>query len=352
MNVNNDNVNPYKDTVPELGTKIGPNKIELLIGEGGNANIYKAWHTGLEVVRALKILKKGNNKEAKDRFLTEAKILADIRHPNIIEIHGLGYWDRQVPFIEMEYLDGSPVAKLIAQNSTIVLPAALAIVYYVCQALHYAHAKDYTLYGKIFRGLIHRDIKPDNIFLSKAGIVKLMDFGIARPSEISLHTVGDKIMGTLVYLSPEQLGGGTLDHRTDIFSLGAVLYEMISGHRAFPQKKLSDLVQAKTRGQYKPLDSYGIPVPSSVKETVERAMAINPDERFSNAAQFGQAVYASLREISDLSPDLILTQLVRDPSSITIKKNAVGAGKKLFLWGLFGAGAAIGLGALLFYIFG
>ncbi|MBD3322662.1 MAG: protein kinase [Chitinivibrionales bacterium] len=350
MNISNDNVNPYKDTVPEPGAKIGPNKIELLIGEGGNANIYKVWHTGLEAVRAIKILRKGNNKEAQERFLTEAKILADIHHPNIIEIHGLGYWDRQVPFIEMEFIDGTPVAKLISQNSRIALPAALAITYYVCVALHYAHTKEYTLYGKVFRGLIHRDIKPDNIFLSKSGIVKLMDFGIARPSEISLHTVGDKIMGTLVYLSPEQLAGGTLDHRTDIFSLGAVLYEMITGHRAFPQKKLADLVQAKTKGTYKPVGSYDTAVPAGVTELITRAMAISPDDRFPNAARFGQSIYESLREVSDLSPDLILNQFIRDPGSVMIKKPPVFTPKNLIIGGLITLGAAIALGALLYVI--
>ncbi len=244
-------INPYKpDTLPMPGPgdKIGPNKIQTLIGEGGSAQVFKVWHEGLEVIRAVKALKKYTSNEARERFFTEAKILADIHHPNIIEIHNIGYIDQQIPFIEMEYIEGASIKTMLSQSQRLPVPVSLAIAFFLCQALHYAHTKDYTLYGKVYRGLIHRDIKPENIFVSKDGIVKLMDFGIARPSEVSLHTVGAKIMGTLVYLSPEQLRGSSIDHRSDIFSLGTVLYEMISGKRAFPQKTLTEIVQKKNQG--------------------------------------------------------------------------------------------------------
>lgn len=308
--------NPYQTTSLEIGSKIGPHQVQQIIGEGGVGSVYKVWHTGLEVTRAIKILKKGFNKEARERFLTEAKILADISHPNIIEIHSIGYWNQNIPFMEMEYIDGRSVAKLLAQNRKIPIAAAVAIAYFVCQALHYAHTKDYTLYGKVYRGLIHRDVKPDNIVLSARGLVKLMDFGIARPSEISLHTVGDKIMGTLVYLSPEQLSGKKLDHRTDIFSLGAVLYEMVTGHRAFPQKKLSDLVQAKTKGDYPKMSSFNIPMPHSLHQVIERSLALDPNERFDSAGDFGQSLFMVLKEVSPLSPQAVLNRFVADPLSI------------------------------------
>ncbi|MDO5577177.1 MAG: serine/threonine-protein kinase, partial [Fibrobacter sp.] len=202
--------NPYKHEQSKTfkpNDKIGPNKVILQIGEGGSAKVYKVWHEGLEVVRAVKVLKQYTNREAKERFLTEAKILADIHHPNIIEIHNIGLIDQLFPFIEMEYVDGISIKSLLKQKGKLPLEVALSIAYFICQALHYAHNKDYTLYGKVYDGLIHRDIKPDNIFFSKNGIIKLMDFGIARPQEASLHTVGAKIMGTMVYLSPEQLNG-------------------------------------------------------------------------------------------------------------------------------------------------
>jgi serine/threonine-protein kinase len=336
-------VNPYQQSaMPEVGGKIGPHTIQLLIGEGGMANVYKVWHTGLEVTRAIKILKKGFSQESKERFLTEAKILADINHPNIILIHTIGAWEGQVPFIEMEFVDGLSIGQMIAQNRRLPPAAAVCVAYFVCQALHYAHTKDYTLYGKVYRGLIHRDIKPDNIFLSRDGIVKLMDFGIARPSEISLHTVGDKIMGTLVYLSPEQLNGRELDHRTDIFSLGCVLYEMITGERAFPQKKLSELVQSKTRGIFKPMESYNIPMPPSLPQAVSKALALEPGQRYDNAADFGNALFSVLHDITSMPPNHILSLYMKNPAGIPPyepRRNA-GANKGLIIAAIVG-GAVI-----------
>ncbi len=310
--------NPYKQNLPMpvSGDRVGPNIIQTLVGEGGSANVYKAWHEELEVIRAVKILKKGNNKDSRERFFTEAKILADIHHPNIVEIHNIGYMDELVPYLELEFIDGISIKQAINQHSKMPLAVALSTAYFVCQALHYAHVKDYTLYGKIYRGLIHRDIKPDNIVLSKDGIIKLMDFGIARPSEVSLHTVGSKIMGTLVYLSPEQLNGQPLDHRSDIFSLGTVLYEMITGSRAFPQKTLSELVQKKTAGHFRPLSSHNIDLPEPLVRLVEKSMALSPQDRYNSAAEFGYDVYAVLRHISDLAPQDVLTRFVQNPTSI------------------------------------
>jgi serine/threonine-protein kinase len=311
--------NPYQSKVlPTLnpGDKIGPNKIQVLIGEGGSANVYKVWHEGLEVIRAVKVLKKYTNKEAQERFLTEAKILADIHHPNIVEIHNLGFFNQKIPFIEMEYVDGTSIKNLIVQRKTLPVPVAISVAYFICQALQYAHVKDYTLYGKVYHGLIHRDIKPDNIIISKDGMVKLMDFGIARPSEVSLHTVGAKIMGTLVYLSPEQLNGKTLDHRSDIFSLGTVLYEMISGNRAFPQKTLTDLVQKKTKGVYRSITSYSIALPLKLAGVIDKSMALDPQNRYDSISDMSQELYAILTKISDRAPQDILARYINEPTSV------------------------------------
>lgn len=306
--------NPYQSTMPKVGDKIGPNRIMLLIGEGGMATVFKVWHESLEVTRALKILKNAADKELRERFFTEAKILADIHHPNIVEIHNLGYWEQHAPFLEMEFVDGHSIRDILSQHSRFPLPAALVTVYFVCQALHYAHVKDYTLYGKVYKGLIHRDIKPDNIIISNDGIVKLMDFGIARPSEVSLHTIGGKVMGSLAYLSPEQLEGKDIDHRSDIFSLGSVLYEMISGQRAYPQKTVSDLVRSKSKGEYKPLDSFGIALPESVVEVVKKSMAMQPEDRYATAADMGNALYKEFKILTDRSPSDVLYHFIKNPS--------------------------------------
>jgi serine/threonine-protein kinase len=288
--------------MPKVGDLVGANRIVRSIGAGGMANVFEVWHEGLEVTRALKILKNASDKELRERFFTEAKILADIHHPNIVEIHTIGTWDKNVPYLEMEYVDGPSIRELLGRHGRLPLPIAITITYFVCQALYYAHTKDYTLYGKVYQGLIHRDIKPDNIIVSKNGIVKLMDFGIARPSEVSLHTIGGKVMGSLAYLSPEQLEGKVIDNRSDVFSLGSVVYEMISGQRAFPQKTISELVRCKSKGEFKPLGSFGLPLPPSLVGVVEKAMALDLQIRYASAADFGRALYAELRKINDRSP--------------------------------------------------
>lgn len=339
--------NPYQVRLPQVGEKIGANRVESLIGEGGMATVYKVWHEGLEVVRAVKVLKRPNIKEARERFLTEAKILADIRHPNIVEIFGIGLFEQQTPFIEMEYIDGISVKKLLSQNARMSLPAALSIGYTICMALQYAHTKDYTLYGNVYHGLIHRDIKPDNIVIGRDGQIKLMDFGIARPSEVSLHTVGAKIMGTLVYLSPEQLNGTDLDHRSDIFSMGCVLYEMVSGQRAYPQKTLSELVQAKTKGQYAPLASHGVVVSKEFAAAIDKAMAMDSQQRYDTAADLARVLFEMLHDITDMAPQDIVQRYIKDPASRVPPphRRKRGAGAFVLVWIL--AALTVGLGAAL-----
>jgi serine/threonine-protein kinase len=349
--------------MPSIGDKLGANVIQSLIGEGGSAAVFKVWHEELEVVRAVKILKQGFKADARERFFTEAKILADIRHPNIIEIHGIGYMQqRQIPYLELEFVDGVSIKNLIIDNGKMPFAVARAITYFISQALHYSHVKYYTLYGKIYRGLIHRDIKPENILVSRDGVVKLMDFGIARPSEVSLHTVGSKVVGTLVYLSPEQLSGEGLDHRSDIFSLGTVLYEMITGSRAFPQKTLSELVQKKTAGQYRSLSSHGMEFPERLVRVVEKSLRLLPDERYKSAAEMGYDIYRVLRDVSDFSPNDIVAGYMRDPKSIpdwtpsaqtrqtqNVQRVPAAPGKnRALLWAVIaGAVAVVGAVALL-----
>ena len=326
LRIDGQQANPYQARMPKINDRVGPNRITQLVGEGGMASVYKVWHEGLEVTRALKILKNASDKESRERFFTEAKILADIHHPNIIEIHNIGYWEQQIPFIEMEFVDGSSIRDLLTACGRFPLPVALITAYSVCQSLHYAHTKDYTLYGKVYKGLIHRDIKPDNVIISKDGIVKLMDFGIARPTEVSLHTIGGKVMGSLAYLSPEQLEGKDIDHRSDIFSLGSVIYEMITG-----QAGLSPEDHIRTRAPeierrirpHRFVRRFG---PQSVKEIVDRSMSLDLSVRYGTAAELGGALYREFRSISDHSPSDVLyyfaTNAAPSISSSVRKKKA------------------------------
>jgi serine/threonine protein kinase len=351
--------NPYQElAMPKPGDRIGQSRVELLVGEGGMANVYKVWHEGLEVVRAVKVLKKALHQESRERFLTEAKILADINHPNIVLIHDIGMVGGQIPFIEMEFVEGVSLKQLIGQHQRLPLQVALSTVYFVSLALHYAHIKDYTLYGKVYHGLVHRDIKPDNIVVRKDGVVKLMDFGVARPSEVSLHTVGAKIVGTLIYLSPEQLNGTSLDHRSDLFSLGCVLYEMISGVRAFPHKSLQELVQKKIKGEYEPITAHNATVPKSVAAIIDRNLSLSPDDRFQSAAEMCEAIFAALHEVTDRAPQDILSRFMASPAlltSVNLKREAAKSRmeetakpkRSMFVWWvMLGGIAAAGIGVL------
>ena len=292
--------------LPEIGQRIGSNRIIDLIAEGGMATVYKVWHEDLEIVRAIKILKPGFDEESKNRLRTEAKISAHLRHPNIVEIYGVQFWNETVPYLEMEFVDGYSLKAILDKQRTLPPVTALAIVYYVCNALHYAHNQVFTLYGKTYEGIVHRDIKPANILITQNGVPKLADFGIAKPQDISLHTEGQKVLGTFTYLSPEQLEGESIDKRSDIYSLGAVLYECLTGLKAFPQKSLTDLVREKLRNNYPSFESLKLDLPKKTEQVINKSMDLTRDRRYATAEEFGTELFDVLRKTTSETPDQVL----------------------------------------------
>jgi len=300
------------DQMPQPGTKLGHCRIIELIAAGGMANVYKVWQEQLEVMRALKILKPGYSDEAKGRLETEAKISANLRHANIVEIYGMGFW-HSIPYIEMEYIDGPSLKDMLEQSGRFPIVFALATVHFMCQALAFAYKQDLTLYGKVYDGLVHRDIKPANILVTSRGILKLADFGIARPSEVSIHTVGSKVMGTFAYLSPEQLNGEPLDHRADIYSLGTVLYEMITGTKTFPQKMLAELVQRKTRGQYIPVEANGIEAPKFLSQIIDKSLALDKNKRYQDMLELDNDVMSVFRKLTARSVEDVVKHYIKNP---------------------------------------
>ncbi len=324
-------------------------RIVDLIATGGMAHVYKAWHEQLEVVRALKVLKPGFTEESRVRLETEAKISANIRHQNIVEVYGVGYWN-ETPFIEMEYVEGFSLRQFLDKRGKVPFEFAFAVVHIVCEALHYAGSRDLTLYGKVYDSLIHRDIKPANILIDSKGIVKLADFGIARPSEASIHTVESKVMGTFAYLSPEQLNGEKLDQRCDIYALGTVLYEMITGSKAFPQKYLTELVQQKSKGCFTPIKAFSN-IPKKAAALVEKCLATNRDQRYQSLIELDEELLAVLKTCSSRTPEQMIKSCLADKESGSISDTASVVQRPLwpYLMGAAGLALLIGL-AFLFSI--
>jgi len=305
---------PVKEQLLQPGDVVGHCRVIELLAAGGMANVYKVWHEQLEVIRAIKILKPGYSDEAKGRLETEAKISANLRHPNIVEIYGMGFWN-DIPYIEMEYVDGPSLKELLEKNVRLPVHFALSVAHRVCTALQFAYNQDMTLYGKVYDRLIHRDIKPANILMTMKGVVKLADFGIARPSEVSIHTVGAKVMGTFAYLSPEQLNGEKLDQRSDVYSLGTVLYEMLTGSKTFPQKLLAELVQRKSKGQFIPVGSMGVTLSRTLCTAIEKSLALDRSKRFCDAGEFDIELSAALHKVTTKSPEEILRSYLKSPYS-------------------------------------
>ena len=229
------------------GTKLGPYEIQSPLGAGGMGEVYRARDTRLDRTVAVKILPShlSEDPEAKQRFDREARTISSLNHPNICTLHDVGHQDG-IDYLVMEYLEGETLADRLSKGP---LPIEQVLKYGVeiCDGLERAHRS----------GVVHRDLKPGNIMLTKTG-AKLMDFGLAKAAVASVAaasgltvtlttppgshplTAQGTVVGTFQYMSPEQIEGKEADARSDIFALGAVLYEMVTGKRAF---------EGKTRGQ-------------------------------------------------------------------------------------------------------
>jgi serine/threonine protein kinase len=292
---------------------LGSGYIVGLIGSGAMSNVYKIWNPQLETFHAVKLMKPDLSSNSRQRFQTEMKIMAALSHPNIIEIHSVGEWNG-LSFIEMEFIDGFTLAEIIEKNGALPIPVCTALGMMIAQALTFAHDKDYSLFGKSFHGIIHRDIKPSNLMVTKEGIVKLMDFGIARPVETSLMTMDGAVMGTMQYLAPEQIDGKNVGVVADIYALGVVLYECLSGRKAFPQCNLSQLMAAKMDNDFIPLISYRIKIPRTLINLVGKCMMQDAKKRLQSAAiavdNFEQAHYRLTQE----SPERIIRALLNSPA--------------------------------------
>ncbi|MBD3391030.1 MAG: protein kinase [Chitinivibrionales bacterium] len=302
--------------LPGDGEKVelGTGATVAMIGQGGMGRIYKIWNEQLEVHRAVKVLllpEGTDNKEAiellKRRYEMEAKIVAQLHHPNIVEIHNLGEWNG-LPYIEMEFVDGIDIKRLIRHGIPIPVNASCAIALLACRGLAHAHHQEYQLYGKSYQGIVHRDLKPENLMITRRGSVKILDFGIARPDIGVFHTVQGHFAGSLQYAAPEQIDNGDIDRRTDIYAFGLIMYEMLTGRMAFPIYNMTELLAARLRNDYPPIQRVNRSLPGNLCRIIEKCLKSRMADRFSTADD----LLAALEDIAGRTIRGTPESLIRD----------------------------------------
>jgi len=265
---------------PPPFTHLGRYRVLRELGRGAMGVVYLAEDESLQRQVAIKTLllpedpRERQHLEA--RFRQEAKAAAGLNHPGIITIHDLGR-EGDWLYIAMELLQGTELRDRLAQGP-LLLDEALDIAGQVAAALAAAHA----------RGIVHRDIKPGNIMLVAHGQAKIMDFGIARMQSSEVHTQSGTMMGSPKYMSPEQVGGHPADHRSDIFSLGSMLYEMVAGVPAFSGDNLGQLLNAILHEAPPPPRQFRPGVPTVLELVIARAMQKNPLARYQDAAEMAR----------------------------------------------------------------
>lgn len=301
--------NRKKGQEQETPKTLGSGFVTSVLGEGGAAVVYEIWNPKLEIHRAVKLWRPNVSEKDLQRFETEIKITSKLDHPNIVEIHTVGEWNG-LPFIEMERIDGISLQQILRTNGSLPPVVAIAIMIFISRALIYAHQEEFSLYGRKRKGVIHCDIKPANIMITRHGVVKLMDFGIANPTNVSLHTDPDKVTGSLQYMAPEQIRSHQLDARTDIYSVGVVLYEMLSGTKAFPSKQLLDVIQKRKANDYVPLSQFCVNLPKKFYKLVTTCMELQPEERYQNVTDLMKMLTSLFKRYSHEDPQLIIQQYI------------------------------------------
>ena len=273
------------------GSRLGPYEIQSALGAGGMGEVYRARDPRLDRTVAIKVLPSqvATDPALRARFEREARTVAGLNHPHICVLHDVGH-DDGIEFIVMEYLDGETLAQRLAKGQ-MPLDQALALAIQIASALNAAHRA----------GIVHRDLKPGNVMLTKSG-AKLLDFGLAKvtpsviatsglsmaPTGVTPLTAQGTILGTLQDMAPEQIEGQEADARTDIFAFGCILYEMLSGRKAFEGKSQASLIGAILKVNPQPLTTIQPLVSPALAQMVKTCLAKDPDERWQTAADIAR----------------------------------------------------------------
>jgi serine/threonine-protein kinase len=271
----------------------GKYRIESLQGSGGMGAVYRATQVNLERIVALKVVRGDFTKDAvvTERFKREALAVARLKHPHIVTVYDFGIMPEGGAYLVMEFLEGNTLRVEIQERERLPAGPAVELMRQICSAVHAAHVE----------GVIHRDLKPDNIFLERgrdsALVVKILDFGVAKlrqnTAELTGHadlTMSGMMLGTPIYMSPEQCQGEPLDARSDIYSLGCVFYEMLAGRPPFLGSTPTQLIVKHAAEEPQRPSAYAPGVPIELEAVLLRALAKSVEDRFQTAAEFGQAL--------------------------------------------------------------
>jgi len=309
-----------------VGTTVSHYKILERLGAGGMGVVYRAQDTKLDRTLALKFLPPGltRDPDAKQRFVHEAKAASALDHPNVCTVHDIGETDDGQIFIVMAYYEGETLRERI-ERGPLSLEEGLGIAVQIAQGLARAHEK----------GIVHRDIKPANIFLSTDGMVRILDFGLAKLSGQSRITREGSTLGTAAYMSPEQARGDEVDQRTDIWALGAVLYEMFTGQLPFKTEYQTALVYSILNEDPEPPTGIRAEIGPALEDVIVRCLAKDPEQRH----QSGNELLAALQELhrSGLLP--AQTRKGRRMLAQLVKRPLVASALVVVLLGVVGGGA-------------
>ena len=292
----------------QVGDRVGDYEIVSVLGAGGMGKVYKVRNTLSDRVEAMKVLLPSltENTEVMDRFLREIKVLGSLDHPNIAALRTAQRVDNQVVMI-MEYIEGRPLDDLLHRGA-MRREFGLSFIAQVLGALEYAHK----------RGIVHRDIKPSNMMVTAPGLVKLMDFGIAKLSADRKLTATGSTLGSLYYMSPEQIqGADSVDARSDLYALGICLYEVATGQRPFDATSEYSLMSKHLNESPRPPIQLDSTIPDSLNQIILMAIAKDPAQRFQSAGAMLAALNSVRQEMG-----FAITEAAPAPAASTVPQPA------------------------------
>lgn len=295
---------------------LGRYQLDAEIGRGAMGVVYRARDPKIDRIVAIKTISLTgqtavDESEYRERFVQEARAAGRLSHPGIVTIFDAGEsQENHEPYLVMEYVAGQPLSKVISQaGGKLPVPIALQFALEIAEALSYAHSQ----------GVIHRDIKPANILVTEDGHAKIADFGVARLNQEAADQAG-QIVGSPAYMAPEQMSGGPADARSDLFSLGVILYSMITGFRPFQGNSAQTVCFKVMNFDPVPVTSFQHDVPPEVDAIISRAMAKDPDERYQSGAQMAHEIQQSFVTDDESAEDTLAFGLIT-PRSFSNRSN-------------------------------